>query len=1125
MDSWQLRVLGTPHLHRAGQPPVPLERKPAAILAYLALEGPTPRSRLAGLLWPDGSDASARNNLRQALFTLRRFEGLFSGSDPLGLGPGVESDVTELQSRITSGQGQGLEWQGQLLEGYDYGDCPELEEWLLHERERLQELRREGLGLLCEGLEREGKLSEALSWAQKLLEVDPISEASHRRAMRLHYLLGDRAAALRAYRRCAEVLQRELGVRPLEETRALAQEIERGVHALPSSVRRQIPLAVVRPPRLVGREREWALMEDAWERGQVIVVSGEPGSGRSRLMLDFAASKGNFLLLEGRPGDRDVPYATHARTYRQTLEAYPDLDLPPWVRRELARMIPELGEAPGPITSESEKLHFYEAKAEVLRRIAARAPLILLTDDLQFVDPASLEAGQYVYSAFWGRPESPVRSILGFRTDELSPELQQRLEAMVGSGVAVHVELQPLRQDDIDALLTSLELPHPQHLAADLRRYTGGNPLFVLETLKHLLETDQLQGGLPQRLPPPGKVGPLIQRRLEGLSTEALQLARLMAVAGTDFSLELAARVMEKDWVSLIPFWEELEKAQLARGERFGHDLIYESVLSGTPAGIKTLLHRRAAQQLEAQKASPARVARHWLEGGEPERAAPFLLEAAQQARASLRLAEAADFYGRAADVLQGTGDLGTAFEARFAQARQLIDLEAGARAEEALAGLSAMARTARQKAQASLIHCHLLFAYGRFEELGAVVEEGLAHAVTAHDLRLEADLLEARASISFTLGNARDAMPSLERMVEIYRRVEDPLGLATAMVGLGAVRRVEDRPGALALFEESLRIAVRAGLKQEQVSALNNIARTHYELGQGPEALRYFGEAADLMADTGGAVDIRLVSLNGRAYSLRGLGRYAEALEAVRQGLELGEGTQFGWLGMLHLNRALTLQALGDLEAARAALRTVVEWPGFPSYNRYQVLLAQAELALGDPPGLLAEAGQRIEAGSDGFDRHQLELVRARLQPPQQALETTRHALPWVQQQGLRGLEIGLWVRQAQALLALGRPQEALEASQQALDLSQRYSPFLYRPEVWLTHHRSLEALGHPEATHWLEHALRWVLEAAEKHVPPEYRLGFLRHNPTNRELLQRARSRGLSLGHGFADLIGLEG
>ncbi|MCV5744894.1 hypothetical protein OFN42_32315, partial [Escherichia coli] len=92
----------------------------------------------------------------------------------------------------------------------------------------------------------------------------------------------------------------------------------------------------------------------------------------------------------------------------------------------------------------------------------------------------------------------------------------------------------------------------------------------------------------------------------------------------------------------------------------------------------------------EAQKASPARIARHWLEGGEPERAAPFLLEAARQARASLRLAEAADFYGRAADVLQGTGDLGAAFEARFAQARQLIDLEAGARAEEVLAGLSA---------------------------------------------------------------------------------------------------------------------------------------------------------------------------------------------------------------------------------------------------------------------------------------------------------------------------------------------------------------------------------------------------------------------------------------------------
>ncbi|WP_036218288.1 AfsR/SARP family transcriptional regulator, partial [Calidithermus chliarophilus] len=201
--TWSLRLLGQPSLTGQGRT-AGLERKPAALLAYLALEGPTRRTRLAGLLWPGLDEGPARNNLRQALFNLRRFEGLLQGGDPLQLGPGVESDVALLQERAAAPRPDDPpQAQGELLEGHDYDDCPEFGEWLLHERERLRELRREALGLLCERLEREGGLAEALSWAQRLLEADPISEASHRRVMRLHYLLGDRAAALRAYQRCA----------------------------------------------------------------------------------------------------------------------------------------------------------------------------------------------------------------------------------------------------------------------------------------------------------------------------------------------------------------------------------------------------------------------------------------------------------------------------------------------------------------------------------------------------------------------------------------------------------------------------------------------------------------------------------------------------------------------------------------------------------------------------------------------------------------------------------------------------------------------------------------------------------------------------------------------------------
>lgn len=111
-----------------------------------------------------------------------------------------------------------------------------------------------------------------------------------------------------------------------------------------------------------------------------------------------------------------------------------------------------------------------------------------------------------------------------------------------------------------------LSLGETGHLSAGLTRYTGGNPLFILETLKYLIETDSLARGLPERLAPPGRVAPLVQRRLDGLSPNALNLVRVATVAGTHFNLELAERSGETE---LLPGLRLSEAVLLMR---MGHD-------------------------------------------------------------------------------------------------------------------------------------------------------------------------------------------------------------------------------------------------------------------------------------------------------------------------------------------------------------------------------------------------------------------------------------------------------------------------------------------------------------------------------------------------------------------------
>ena len=128
-------------------------------------------------------------------------------------------------------------------------------------------------------------------------------------------------------------------------------------------------------------------------------------------------------------------------------------------------------------------------------------------------------------------------------------------------------------------------------------------------------------GGAAERgvaqLPRPALVARLIERRLEQLSAPAMALARCAAVAGSDFSGALAARVLGTSPLALADAWCELEATQVLRDEAFVHDLLYEAALASVPAPIARLLHGEIALQLQATPGvAPATLARHWLAAG-----------------------------------------------------------------------------------------------------------------------------------------------------------------------------------------------------------------------------------------------------------------------------------------------------------------------------------------------------------------------------------------------------------------------------------------------------------------------------------------------------------------------------
>ncbi|HET8754508.1 MAG TPA: BTAD domain-containing putative transcriptional regulator, partial [Solirubrobacteraceae bacterium] len=235
MEPPALRValLGELSLHLGATPLAPLESARAeSLLAYLLLhrDAAQPRARIAGLLWPDSSEAQARTNLRHVLHTLRH--ALPEAERCLEVtartlrwtGP-VELDVAAFEGALALGDGEAAVavYAGDLLEGSD-------DAWVRDERERLK-------GLYLAALEQLATAGGpgAVDYAERLVRADPLREQSYRVLMRLHDARGEPIGALRAYHACAATLERDLGVAPSAATRAAYEALMRAPAAAADS--------------------------------------------------------------------------------------------------------------------------------------------------------------------------------------------------------------------------------------------------------------------------------------------------------------------------------------------------------------------------------------------------------------------------------------------------------------------------------------------------------------------------------------------------------------------------------------------------------------------------------------------------------------------------------------------------------------------------------------------------------------------------------------------------------------------------------------------------------------------------------------------------------------------------
>jgi DNA-binding SARP family transcriptional activator len=1086
---YELSVLGPPRV-QTPKGEMALERKTAAVLAYLAVEGETPKYKLAGMLWPDSGETAARNNMRQLLRRLRMTTGdIIEGDDRISLSQAVSTDVSSLSS-LDLGKVIELKTQATLLEGLDYDDAPDYAEWLENVREEFAALRLRAAETEAERLESKGQLSKALELAQLAVKLEPLSEEAYRRVMRLQYLLGARAAALAAFERCKKMLEEELGAGPLEETLELAKLIERGATLKGAAPRpketSQLPTTILRPPVLAGREREWQLMDEAWEQGKLIFLSGEAGTGKSRLATDFLASKGKFVYESARPGDVHIPYSTHVRLMRGHLKRYSDYDPPLWVRQALSPLFPELGAPPAP--NPNTQTQFAEASLEVMRQIGLHGEAMVV-DDFHFMDDSTVQIGIYMFSQLMPlRTPGNIQGFVGcFRGAEISPFFKEQVANMVASGMAVQIELESLPGEAIETLLEGLGLQNTEHLVPGLSRYTGGNPLFVLETLKYLIETDTLSLGLPSRLAPPGKVAALVSRRLQRLSPQALNLARVAAVAGTSFDVRLAAHVLERPAMELAEAHHELESTQILRGNAFTHDLVFEAVLAGIPVAVKQILHAETAKYLASlPRANPAVVAQHYLESGDELSAAPHLLHAAHQSFHASLLQEARGQTEKAQEIYQRHGD-----PRSYEAASHLFEILWLVGSFEDLSGIRShllrFARNRQEKIIALSKSAQLLYDWRRFEEALGVVGEALA--IGSPQDRTRADLHQIELNSYLALGQFEKAKGALEEYKALAEELDDVEVTAWCLEDEGIFyAALDEHEKAIALFEKVTALAreiERYHFGQARILARR--AESELALGFGEKALASTAAAREVLSKY--TISARRYTLPWMTQALAhlALGNLAKAWEAVQEAerYDQEEGSSITYPVV-----AAILRALGQEERAEAELRT------FLAGQRSDVLLEVEALLLLYPmthDKALLEGAERLVAEIPKPELHiKLALAKALSASPGETVALLDEALKTATDRNLQPLIATVLVCKAQALLKLERPDEARETIERALT---QQTAWLSPAELYFTAHQIYEALDDPKATAALEKAQTWIDETA-KALPQDMRKTFLKQS-----------------------------
>ncbi len=1052
----QFDILGPLQVRDAGRPLMLGRPKQRAVLGILLLDAGKVVSldRLVDEVWGRESPPQALASVQAYVSRLRRLlePERAPGARPtviVNQAPGYrivvrteDLDAARFQQLASRGhdllqQGQApraaetLEealalWRGPLLA--DFTDAS----FVQAERARLEDLRLAAVEDRLSADLRIGRHARIVAELEQLTAEHPFRERLQGLHMAALYRSGRQAEALQSYQHFREHLREELGLDPGQALRDLEQDILRqapGLDWTPPAVDGAVsvplldPRATSRPLEtrsgFVGRETELHLIDRALARaspgrGSVILVTGEPGVGKTELADEAGRrARGSGVTVAWGRSDQDAgapPFWPWTQVFRELIAGVggeaAHAALGPRAT-ELAPLLPEVsggrsGTVAPPDDPDTARFRLHQAVTDALRHVSAERRLLVVLDDLQWADVGSQRLLTHLAAAL---ADAPVVLLVTYRDRDADggEPLAETLGELARVGRVDRVdrlELAGIGQADVaDVMAYHFGAEPDDELVRLIGDRTGGNPFFVLEVLRLLAgngwpgrPVSEAAALLAEQVP--AGVRDVLRRRLARLPEQTRAVLLVAAVNGHDFDLDVVRAVTGVDDDQALAAVELTVSAGLvvespaAVGRfRFAHALIREAVYGEISRARRARLHARVGQALLDQHGGDPEhilhVAHHWWLAAPvvgAEQAIPHVIAAAD----------------RCLDTL--------AHEEAERQLRRCLEL------------LASAPPSASRSASELAVH-----------------------------LRLGTLLVGVQLRLGRLIGQPRDdaheeAWASFTRARHLADGLRDSSAVLAAYRGLFEVAfATADHRAATSLAEVMLDEAGRSGDQAGLVVARLALGRTLWCQGHLTAAREHLERGLELASEHGGRRELLPPEVSLRlqlAAVLDLLGEERSAADLVTAAVETCPDTRPFARAAVLTGAALMAALRRDVEGARrwaaAALDLTARWTVVPPSGYAAVVLGWADAL-------------------DGGSETAIPDLRRHLDHIQAA--GAQHLLPW---------GLGLL---AEALLCDDQPDEALRLLDDALGRVESTEERLYESELHRLRGLSLAALTPPRS------------------------------------------------------------